>query len=620
MMLSVLMLYSGNTMTGTKIASIVIILSIIIAVDVSLAFPTHQEKTVRSITRARDLAVFRKSLTHSHLSFDKPLNGPFHKRRQLHSSITENEESSIPGKTSITPDRLLTERERTRIEALVSERSKARWENNYTRADEIRELIDDIRVAIPWSLIIQSTNSTLNEVESALPQSQDNLLEFKVVITDIPRSDGGGSKWELKPNDNPAASKHAQKEDNILQLAHAALGMVVSASERGINVNEHELCLLINRAKERLKVLNARKAIASLLPGRTGSELHGRKAADAALWFAFAGVVDNTNSNITSGEAFAVNLYDELVSIAKEELLRFGAKNSCRAKDILHIIERIAMSGSTGPVVQSLYDVAADCLEAKINEGVNIRKLEKFDDFEEEDDNHIDYNSIIKLLRTSSFGLHNNRPLLSLWRFSTRQRKQNLFFQNAARHYDGNFRDCSEAKSNLSPPKRNSCFKDNQYEWSSVFEDPTRPLVVDIGCGMGVSLLGLACQETVCDAEDDSDMPDVSFEWEKCNFLGVDLNQIGIRYANGVCRRWGLTNRLKYVVDSAEVCLSKIRGSYPGKVDLVMIQFPTPFRLQKASGKGYNSQLPQDAASDGFMVTENLLSEIHGALSIKVKL
>ena len=50
------------------------------------------------------------------------------------------------------------------------------------------------------------------------------------------------------------------------------------------------------------------------------------------------------------------------------------------------------------------------------------------------------------------------------------------------------------------------------------------------------------------------------------------------------------------------------------------VQFPTPFRLQKAMGKGYNSQLPRDAASGGFMVTENLLSEIHGALSKTGKL
>jgi hypothetical protein len=85
---------------------------------------------------------------------------------------------------------------------------------------------------------------------------------------------------------------------------------------------------------------------------------------------------------------------------------------------------------------------------------------------------------------------------------------------------------------------------------------------------MGVSLLGLARQDTVRDPEDNSDMPDVSIEWEKCNFLGVDLSHIGIRYANGVCERWGFDNRLNFVVDSADKCLSKVRDSYPGKVEV----------------------------------------------------
>jgi hypothetical protein len=121
--------------------------------------------------------------------------------------------------------------------------------------------------------------------------------------------------------------------------------------------------------------------------------------------------------------------------------------------------------------------VAADCLEAKINAN-NVHEIEKRDD---SDDKHIDYNHIIKLLRTSSFGLHSSRPLLSLWRFSTRQRKQKIFFQNAAHHYVCRFRHFSELQSNAPPSTQVSFHKDNQYEWSSVFEDPTRPLVVDIG-------------------------------------------------------------------------------------------------------------------------------------------
>ena len=53
---------------------------------------------------------------------------------------------------------------------------------------------------------------------------------------------------------------------------------------------------------------------------------------------------------------------------------------------------------------------------------------------------------------------------------------------------------------------------------------------------------------------------------------------------------------------------------------LMVSQFPTPFRFQPSNDtpsneRGYNSQLPQDAASGDFMVTNKLLSEIQATLS-----
>ena len=90
---------------------------------------------------------------------------------------------------------------------------------------------------------------------------------------------------------------------------------------------------------------------------------------------------------------------------------------------------------------------------------------------------------------------------------------------------------------------------------------------------------------------------------------------------------------MAFVVDSAEDCLARIGDSYPGRVALVMLQFPTPYRYRGkgpdddgdgASGDavapsvargGFNAQLPEGAASDDFMVTENLLSQIRDVLS-----
>jgi len=123
--------------------------------------------------------------------------------------------------------------------------------------------------------------------------------------------------------------------------------------------------------------------------------------------------------------------------------------------------------------------------------------------------------------------------------------------------------------------------------------------------------------------------------WSECNFVGVDLSRLAIRYARGVSERWGLGHCLNFVVDPAEECLANIIDSYPGEVRLVMVQFPTPFRFQNVNDdddededededdetgkesvvqRGYNVQLPTDAKA-GFMVSENLLSQIQKVIS-----
>lgn len=369
--------------------------------------------------------------------------------------------STLSPEYAITPKQLLSRIEHSNIDSLVRSRSEARWQGNYTKADELRGMIDDIAVGISWRTILQGTNSTFDK-EDSLSGNVDSLQYFKVVITDFPRSDGGGSSWELEgqvTNNN----EPTENEDNLLQLAHAALGLAVSKSEQGRDVNENDLNHLITRAHDRLKVLKSRKRIANFLPGRGMTELHGRKAADAALWFALSGA---------SFDSKSLNLYEELVDMAKEELLRFGSNNSCRAKDILHIVERIAMAGIVGSSSKQLYEVAADFLETKNN----AHDTQRWDDVEDgEHENSIDYSNIVQSLRDSSFGLHSHRPLLGLWRFSTRQRKQKAFFQHAVRHYDGSFSDGQGmCHTNISTQQ-------DQYTWSECFADPTRPLVIDIG-------------------------------------------------------------------------------------------------------------------------------------------
>ena len=394
---------------------------------------------------------------------------PSLQRPNVHLLATTQASSTPRIEDCVTPKKLLRSDAQLRIESLVNERSQARWDGNYDQADEIRKLIDEVHVDLSWRQILQSTNTTFQDMDGdPLIDDLDQLQGFKVTITDFPRSDGGGSRWDLDPIECDLNA--TRKEDNVLQLAHAALGLAVSMSDQSLDVDETLLNRLIIRAKARLSVLKNRKTIADFLPRTSGSELHGRKAADAALWFSLAGVVDDKSLHL--------NLYDELVNMTADELLRFGKNKSCRAKDVLHMVERIAMSGYVGPSVQRLYNIAADILESKTSnhEKEEVQNLVDIND--EEYDGNVDYQDVMSSLRDLSFGLHSNRSLLGLWRFSTRQRKQKIFFQNAARHYDGTFRDhvLDETEKCISDIK---C--EDKYKWSHLFKDPTLPLVIDVG-------------------------------------------------------------------------------------------------------------------------------------------
>jgi hypothetical protein len=140
---------------------------------------------------------------------------------------------------------LLSPKKRNEIDNMVQERSTARWNGDYQRADELRNLIEQISITIPLNDVM------LQSIEL------EKDLEYKVVTTDLPRSQGGGSTWELQPVNN-SLFNNAKSEDNVLQLAHAALGLVVSASERGVDVNEQDLNNLVSKIEARLQLLKKR--------------------------------------------------------------------------------------------------------------------------------------------------------------------------------------------------------------------------------------------------------------------------------------------------------------------------------------------------------------------------
>jgi SAM-dependent methyltransferase len=277
---------------------------------------------------------------------------------------------------------------------------------------------------------------------------------------------------------------------------------------------------------------------------------------------------------------------------------RFGERPSCRAKDIYQILERFAAAGIQK--APELEEVARNCLRLKASmEGTS--------------------NSASGL--DSLLDFHSDRSLLLIWKFSTKQKKQRAFLQSALKHWERHKETGGANQKSKALSKSEFVTQPQEYDWDTMFADPSLPLVVDIGCGMGVSLLGLSSSTDENSNQASSQLLSGNHPlttWQDCNFVGVDLGALGIGYARSVASRWCLEDRLQFVVDSAEDFVEKVKESYPGPIRLFLIQFPTPYRLKPAEtndsyAKSGNSQLPT-SANDGFMVTEKLLRLIHESL------
>mmetsp|Transcript_11612 Transcript_11612/g.21706 ORF Transcript_11612/g.21706 Transcript_11612/m.21706 type:complete len:634 (-) Transcript_11612:43-1944(-) len=477
----------------------------------------------------------------------------------------------IRSKKQLPKEALLTEQEISFIDSLVSRRTEARAKGDYVMADVFRKTIDNV--------------SQEGSCSVKIPEG------YRIHVKDVPRSEGGGSTWTLLPciavESDPLQGQKPEKgsinEATVLELAHFALGLATSSSDKGIAVCEDQLNDIVLRAKRRLKKAGE-------------EELRGRKAADAAFWFALSGVKDDCS--IGAAEGLDFSLFDALAYICLAELERYGGKPSCRAMDIMHMVERIAVTGISSEIFQQLQQEAAKCLETK-----------NFHDLKER--------GVLDELRQGKFDFHSERSLLWIWRFSTRQRKQRNFLKSASEHWErkGN----QELSLKKEVPPNDNC-TENLPPWSDVYEDPTRPLVLDIGCGMGISLLGLSSMKEVdCDGNGL-----INLEWPNCNFLGADLSRLGVNFATAMSQRLSLKKNIHFVTCSAEEIVAHVAESYPGKLGLCMIQFPTPFRFnetidvdqkeipQSVVNQG-NRQLPTDAYN-GFMVTQKLMELIRDAL------
>ena len=118
--------------------------------------------------------------------------------------------------------------------------------------------------------------------------------------------------------------------------------------------------------------------------------------------------------------------------------------------------------------------------------------------------------------------------------------------------------------------------------------DTSLPLVLDIGCGFGTTILGLAGQwvgkpaETAGNLWGTKGRIDKAFGKKnklKMNFIGCDLAHHCIKYASGVARRHGLAGYVSFLTMSGEDLIRKVLDLYEGSVFVTLIQFPTPYKL-----------------------------------------
>jgi len=111
-------------------------------------------------------------------------------------------------------------------------------------------------------------------------------------------------------------------------------------------------------------------------------------------------------------------------------------------------------------------------------------------------------------------------------------------------------------------------------EIERVFSDPSKPLLLDIGCARGRFLLRMASTQP---------------EW---NYLGVEIREPLVAEANRLADEAGLDN-LHYQFCNAMLWLDRLLESIPtGMLQAVTIQFPDPwFKKKHAKRRMVNREM-----------------------------
>lgn len=288
----------------------------------------------------------------------------------------------------------------------------------------------------------------------------------------------------------------------------------------------------------------AQRAKELLSDGEEGvMKLQGRSHADVALDFALAGAGDP-------------ELFLLLAGGMAKELDRFGA----RAKPLVValMIERLALAGVRQCEFPAVFDRARRLLWAR---GWNAQE-----------------STTLRDLEAGNFSLLSERPLLCLFRHETRRGSRSV----PPRGADA----ATRAIERLNLGASRACAHGQR-------------VVLDLGCGYGVSSLGLGL-------------------FGEYQVLAVDASAQYIHFARSMAARWRVPpGRLRFVHCSAQAALQATEHGYGGLVEWILINFPTPYAVQWGDSQESNSCLPKSADSPDFMVSQELLDLAWSCLRAK---
>ena len=359
-----------------------------------------------------------------------------------------------------------------------------------------------------------------------------------------------------------------------------------------------------------------------------GTDIQNGAAADIALSLSMAGILSSCNNNNNNLLLLLLLLYeimDLLTHIATMEIQRKQTKGSRRAIDILMVLEKLAAAGCSyqpPPLIATAVTTATATATIKTRgttrnpyftacQAAAIQSLpgsKQYQNLPSQTIAELQSSQSSQIL-SSMMMLWSPRSLLWLWR------RGHLFHKIEPKHIrsamDINeltmtrqywwFRQ-PQSQLQQQQPQFNTTITLNQMK--------QRPLVVDLGCGLGLSLLGLAATATAtatatttmmeCHENDSTNNCTCTCCCCCYNYLGGDLSPQAIKWATSMARYYQIENTCQFCHVSTDTLLDYLLGAgsddglqssqsqqqQSENVALILLQFPTPFRLDKQKHGG----------------------------------